>query len=63
MVGMTNKSEWESDNRILAPEEEDRCKKFGTIDIPTIIITILTDLLFIIILLLLYKLSGGKYVI
>ena len=46
-------------DRIVVPEVEDRCKIFGTIPIPSITTTLKYDFLFINVLLLLYKLSGG----
>ena len=60
MIGMSKEAYVESGSRVVAPAVEERCKYFGTIDIPSITIMLKADLMFRKILLLLYKFSGGK---
>ena len=57
---MSREAYGESGDRVVAPEVKDRCKIFGTIAIPSIIITLKAGLLFRKFLLLLYNFSPGK---
>ena len=60
MVGMSKEAEGENGDRILVPAVEEICKIFGTISIPSITLTPKAYFMFIKILLLFYKFSGGN---
>ena len=59
MVGSHKESYGESDDRVVAPAIEDRCKHFCTVGIPFTVVSLKIDVMFIYFILLLYNSSWG----